>query len=58
MRNSLVRRLSCATAVLLAVGAPAAVVRQEAAPRRWIDAVLVLAGVLSVLSAGYFTFAP
>jgi hypothetical protein len=51
--NSLVADLAQAR-----VGAPAAVVRQEAAPRRWIDAVLVLAGVLSILSAGYFTFAP
>jgi hypothetical protein len=32
---------------------------QPPAPRRWwIDAVLILAGVLSVLSAGYFTLAP
>jgi hypothetical protein len=32
---------------------------RPATPRgRWIDAVLVLACVLSVLSAGYFTFAP
>jgi hypothetical protein len=39
--------------------APAAAAAGPAAPRRWwIDAVLVLACVLSVLSAGYFTFAP
>ncbi|HXP77918.1 MAG TPA: hypothetical protein VN823_27530 [Stellaceae bacterium] len=39
--------------------ATAAVVARPAAPRRWwVDAVLVLACVLSVLSAGYFTFAP
>jgi hypothetical protein len=39
--------------------APGAAAVQAAAPRRWwIDAVLVLACVLSVLSAGYFTLAP
>jgi len=39
--------------------APTAVPARPAAPRRWwIDAVLVLACALSVLSAGYFTFAP
>jgi len=39
--------------------APAVVAVQAVAPRRWwIDAVLVLACVLSVLSAGYFTLAP
>lgn len=32
--------------------------RPAAPRRRWIDAVLILACVLSVLSAGYFTFAP
>ena len=39
--------------------APAPAAAQPAAPRhRWIDAVLVLACVLSVLSAGYFTLTP
>ena len=39
--------------------APTAAAVRPGAPRRWwIDAVLVLACVLSVLSAGYFTFAP
>jgi hypothetical protein len=39
--------------------APATAAVQAAVPRRrWIDAVLVLACVLSVLSAGYFTLAP
>ena len=39
--------------------ASAAVVARRATPRRWwVDAILVLACVLSVLSAGYFTFAP
>ena len=32
--------------------------RPAAPRRRWIDALLILACVLSVLSAGYFTFAP
>ena len=36
----------------------AAFARPEAPRRRWIDAVLVLACVLSVLSAGYFTLMP
>jgi hypothetical protein len=36
---------------------PAAAVPKPAAPRRrWIDAVLILACLLSVLSAGYLTF--
>jgi hypothetical protein len=39
--------------------APAPAAAQPAAQRhRWIDAVLVLACVLSVLSAGYFTLTP
>ena len=39
--------------------AAAAVVSRPKAPRRWwVDAILVLACLLSVLSAGYFTFAP
>lgn len=33
-------------------------VRASAPRRRWIDAILVLACLLSVASAGYFTFAP
>jgi hypothetical protein len=38
---------------------PASTAAQAAAPRhRWIDAVLALACLLSVASAGYFTFAP
>ena len=39
--------------------APVAAANGPAAPRhRWIDAVLVLACVVSVLSAGYFTLVP
>ena len=50
--NSLVADLAQAR-----LGPAVAVARSEAPRRWWIDAVLVLAGVLSVLSAGYFTFA-
>jgi hypothetical protein len=45
----------------LAASQPAAEAQADrpAAPRRrWIDALLILACVLSVLSAGYFTLAP
>ena len=38
---------------------PTSTEARAAAPRRrWIDAILVLACLLSVVSAGYFTFAP
>jgi hypothetical protein len=38
---------------------PPSTAAQAAAPRhRWIDAILALACLLSVASAGYFTFAP
>lgn len=49
---------SLAADLALARPASAAVARRAAPRRWWVDAVLVLACVLSVLSAGYFTFAP